>query len=75
MALIAEMITDMTQQLPVFEEYRALFPTAYEIEEPLRELYFDYVNFCIDAVLFLKSKRWSKQIPIFNQVANHNELI
>ena len=57
MAVIAEMITDMTQRLPVFEEYRSLFPTSFEIEEPLRKLYFDYVSFCIDTVILLKSKR------------------
>lgn len=45
MAIIADMITEMTQQLPAFEEYRMLFPTAYELEEPLRELYSFYVGF------------------------------
>ncbi|TPX13511.1 uncharacterized protein E0L32_005982 [Thyridium curvatum] len=58
MAAISEMITEMTQQLPLFEEYRSLFPTAYELDEPLRKLYFNYISFCIDTVLFLKSKRW-----------------
>ncbi|KAF6836762.1 transcriptional xre family [Colletotrichum plurivorum] len=58
MAAISDMLTDMTQQLPIFEEYRSIFPNAYELDEPLRRLYFYYVNFCIDTVLFLKSKRW-----------------
>ncbi|KAJ3534578.1 hypothetical protein NM208_g7479 [Fusarium decemcellulare] len=56
--IISTMIADLTQQLPVFEEYRSLFPAAPELEEPLRELYFYYVKFCIDAFMFLKSKRW-----------------
>ena len=59
MEIIIRMITDMTQQLPVFEEYRSLFPAAYELEEPLRQLYFVYVKFCIDTVLFLESRWWS----------------
>lgn len=57
---ISEMLAQLAMQLPLFEEYRSIFPTAYELEEPLRDLYRAWVDFCIDTVLFFKSKRWSK---------------
>ncbi|TGJ83408.1 hypothetical protein E0Z10_g5367 [Xylaria hypoxylon] len=71
LAIIAEMITDLTDQLPLFEQYRSLFPTAYELEEPILELYFNYVGFCIDVVTFLRSKRWKANLrrqPIMNGI-------
>lgn len=52
------MLQDLTKRLPLFEEYRSLFPKAHELEEPLRELYDDYVNFCINVILFFKSSKW-----------------
>lgn len=52
------MLTDITTELPLFEEYRSIFPNAHELEGPLRELYNDYVTFCIDTFLFFKSKKW-----------------
>ena len=55
---ITEMLEDLTKRLPLFEEYRSLFPSAHELEEPLRELYDDYVRFCINAILFFKSSKW-----------------
>ncbi len=55
---ITEMLQDLTKRLPLFEEYRSLFPKAHELEEPLRELYDDYVNFCINVILFFKSSKW-----------------
>lgn len=56
------MLDDITNSLPLFEEYRNLLPTAWELEEPLRELYRVYVNFCIDTYLFFRSKKWSKYL-------------
>jgi hypothetical protein len=56
------MLSEITSKLPLFEEYRNLFPTSYELDEPLQELYKDYVNFCIDTTLFFKSKRWGQSL-------------
>ncbi len=57
---IAEMVADLTTTLPKFESYTVIFPQAHELNEPLREMYEVYVNCCIDAMLFLKSTRFSK---------------
>lgn len=59
-SIISEMLAELAMQLPLFEEYRSIFPTAHELEEPLRNLYRAWVDFCIDTVLFFKSSRWGK---------------
>ncbi len=65
------MINDITSKLPLFKEYRSLFPKAYELEEPLQELYQDYVNFCIDSFLFFRSKRWGRALQFcFSSLSN-----
>ena len=62
MDTISEMIGEITTELPLFEKYRNIFPNAFELEDPLRDLYSVYVTFCIDVFLFLKSKEWSKDL-------------
>jgi hypothetical protein len=53
------MVSDLTNNLPIFEEYKSLLPTAQELDEPLRNIYDEYVNFCIDTIAFFQSKPWS----------------
>ncbi|RDW58286.1 hypothetical protein BP5796_12216 [Coleophoma crateriformis] len=55
---VTEMLSEISLQLPILEQYRSIFPTAYELDEPLMNLYSGYVNFCIDIVLFFKSGKW-----------------
>ncbi|KAL8834459.1 MAG: hypothetical protein Q9176_007483 [Flavoplaca citrina] len=56
---ITKMIMDLTHSLPLFENWRVLFARTDNLEEPLRELYNEYVNFCINIVLLFKSTKWS----------------
>ena len=56
---VAEMLSELTVTLPRFESFTIIFPEAYELDEPLRQLYEVYVNCCITAILFLKSNRFS----------------
>jgi hypothetical protein len=57
---IAEMLRNLSEKLPRFEEYRALLRDPIELDEPLRELYGQYIGFCIDTILFLRSSRFGK---------------
>ncbi|KAI3393879.1 hypothetical protein diail_3522 [Diaporthe ilicicola] len=56
---IAEMLSNMTKALPTFEQYQTEFSEAYELDEPLREMCDVYVKCCINAILILKTKRFS----------------
>ncbi|KAL8819973.1 MAG: hypothetical protein Q9223_001711 [Gallowayella weberi] len=56
---ITNMLSDLTHTLPLFEHRRILFARTNDLEEPLRELCNEYVNFCIKVVLLFKSTRWS----------------
>ncbi|KAK0726164.1 hypothetical protein B0H67DRAFT_642481 [Lasiosphaeris hirsuta] len=60
---ISDMIEDLVNSLPRFGEYERLFPEAHELNEPLRELYDDYVGFCVNAAVFLRSKRLGRPSP------------
>jgi hypothetical protein len=53
------MLSELTSTLPKFEAYMGIFPEAYELNEPLREIYAVYINCCIEAILFLRSNRFS----------------
>lgn len=53
------MLLDLTHTLPLFEQYMSIFRRVDNLEEVLRELYDEYVKFCIKVVLFFKRKRWS----------------
>jgi hypothetical protein len=57
---IAEMVMDLTVALPKFESYTVIIPEAFELNEPLREMYESYVNCCIEAIFFLKKNRFSE---------------
>ncbi|PVH81584.1 hypothetical protein DL98DRAFT_623568 [Cadophora sp. DSE1049] len=56
---IAEMVMDLTVALPKFESYTVIIPEAFELNEPLREMYESYVNCCIEAIFFLKKNRFT----------------
>jgi len=60
MDTVSGMLAEVTTELPFFEEYRNIFPSAFELEDPLRDLYNTYVTFCIDVFLFFKSTKWSE---------------
>ncbi|KAJ3531246.1 hypothetical protein NM208_g8962 [Fusarium decemcellulare] len=55
---VAEMLSNITKHLPVIEEYKDLFPDCEKLNEPMGELYDEYVGFCTDAVLFFKMRMW-----------------
>ena len=54
------MLATLTASLPVFEEYATLFHDAYELQEPLRLLYDDYVTFTVDSYVILRRTKWCK---------------
>lgn len=54
------MLMEITTALPRFDLYIELFSTEDHLKEAVKNLYLDYVTFCIAAISFIKKRPLSK---------------
>ncbi|KAE8336179.1 hypothetical protein BDV24DRAFT_168522 [Aspergillus arachidicola] len=60
MSTFAELLSDLTLTLPVFERYTQIMKSNQQLRMYLQELYDKYVGVCIDAFIFYNDWRWWK---------------
>ncbi|KAE8136798.1 hypothetical protein BDV38DRAFT_283736 [Aspergillus pseudotamarii] len=60
MSTFAQLLSDLTMALPVFERYIQMLKSTQQLRIYLRELYDKYVGVCVDAFIFYHEWRWWK---------------
>jgi hypothetical protein len=53
---MTDMLNELSRTLPQFEDYMDLYPHSLKLEGLLRDLYQDYIDFCIQSFRFLSNK-------------------
>lgn len=52
---IVDILVDLNNSLPMFDAYLALFPDNPSLQWPLRDLYAEYLEFCLRTIKYLNT--------------------
>jgi len=59
------MLRDLTKTLPRLKEYLELFPNQPRLQGNVRDIYTDYLDFCVDTINYLSRRPICESAPIY----------